>query len=262
MTNNIFQFDRFGRLIARHYSLKTKVWLQSMVIFAGLPILFLLMNVSGLGINIDQSDRQSLLELIVIFTFIFAPFAHFYSNNHPKKGLTEVMLPASVLEKYITMQFVCIVIAPLAALLPYAAIDSLLALIFPNAYGGYALDGAFISDLGFESFMILLLFQQIVFFCNLLFVRRKVLKTGGVFVISMIVIVTLIAAVATVWGPQIENVDGDNVTFNLSDRALFEIYPNDNPLIVALQIFRIIVVVVTPIALLIGSYFVMKNKRY
>lgn len=262
MTNNIFQFNRFGTLIARHTSLKTKIWLQSMIIFAGLPVFFLLLNASNIGVNIDQSDRASLLEFIVYFTFIFAPFAHFYSNNHPKKGLTEVMLPASVLEKYVSMQFVCIVIAPLAALLPYGAADSLLALIFPNIYGGYALTEAFASDLKFEPLMILLLFQQIIFFCNLIFIRRKVIKTGGVFVISLIVLVTLLAAIGTIWGNRIENIEGDNYSYNFNDRALFEIYPNDHPALVALQIFRILVVIVAPVALMIGSYFVMKNKRY
>ena len=233
----------------------------SIAIFAGLPILFLVLNMINIGVNSTEATRASFLQFFTSAAFVFSPFVLFYTYNHPKKGLTDVMLPASVLEKYIAMQLSCIVLAPLAVFLLFGIPDSLFALIFPKTYGGYALPAAltdfFSSDTFFQNFIL----QQFILFFNLLFVRRKVLKTVGVFMLALTVLLILFGIGIAILDANSFSETND-IHINIGNRSLFEIYVNDNPLVISIQIVRIFLLVILPTLLVIGSYFVMKNKRY
>ena len=99
MANNTFQLDRFSNVIGRTFKQNKKVGLISILVFVGVPLLLFLFNLMGLKPT-SIAAREVFFKLIVIYTFILSPFIYFYSVNHPKKGLNEVMLPASVLEKY------------------------------------------------------------------------------------------------------------------------------------------------------------------
>lgn len=261
MSNNIFQFDRFTKLLARNIRLNPKTLLQSIIIYAGLPLLFLLINALNFGIEVDYSDRVTLLSLFVAVAFIFAPFTYFYGVSHPKKGLTDAMLPASVLEKFVVMQLVCIVFAPLLVLLLFGGMDSLLSLIFPKLFGGFIVKD-FFASYDFDSFLMMFVVLQATFFCNLLFINRKILKTGGVFVLFWIVLAALFGVVIAILGSHTSFFDSVEQNFNFTDRAFYQIYADDHPVIIIIQLIRIFTQAIMPLALLVGSYFLMKKKRY
>lgn len=262
MNNNTFQFNRFYKLIVRNLQRNPKSWIQNVLIFAGLPLVFFLINLSNISAAINLANRVSFLEILTGFTFMFSPFMLFFNYNHPKKGLSEVMLPASVFEKYIVIQLACILIAPLSVILLYGGMDTLLALIFPKIYGGYAVQQFFQSSINWNNISQMFVTQQAILFCNFLFIRRKVLKTAGAFILSLIVFSTIMGIGMTIWDSQTPFTNVENLSFSFGSRNLFEIHINDHPVVIAMQIVRIFLLVVLPAALMIGSYFIMKTKRY
>lgn len=257
MTNNTFLPARFGKLVVRNLKSNKKMWMQSILVLAGFPLFILLLKISNLVTNPSLVFRSSFLEFTIIVAFISAPFSLFFNYNHPKKGLREVMLPASIAEKYAAMQFACIVLAPLSVFVIFGAMDSLLALIFPKIYGGFAVAQLFKSGLEFDTFMLFVLMQQTVFFFNLLFVKHKVLKTFGVFMLGMILFTALLAIIMSIIAYRMPS----EVNIDFGDTGLFDFSQTEHTIVVV-QIFKIILVLVLPIALMIGSYFLMKNKRY
>lgn len=261
MNNNIFQFDRFSKLLARNIRLNPKTLLQSIIIYAGLPLLFLLINALNFGIDIDYNDRVTLLTLFVVVAFIFAPFTYFYGVSHPKKGLTDAMLPASVLEKFVVMQLVCIVFAPLFVLLLFGGMDSLLSLIFPNLFGGFAVKD-FFGSFSFDSFLVMFGFLQACFFCNLLFINRKILKTAASLILAGTVFSFLFMGVVTIMDSYSSFTEANGLSINIKDRAFFQIYADDHPIVIIIQLMRIFTEAIMPLALLVGSYFLLKKKRY
>lgn len=104
--------------------------------------------------------------------------------------------------------------------------------------------------------------QQAILFCNFLFIRRKVLKTAGAFILSLIVFSTIMGIGMTIWDSQTPFTNVENLSFSFGSRNFFEIHVNDHPVVIAMQIVRIFLLVVLPAALMIGSYFIMKTKRY
>lgn len=262
MNNNIFQFDRFYKLVVKHLKSTPKSWTMIIIVFAGLPLLFLLVNLLNVGVNIDLNSRYGFLTLLMNAAFILSPFVLFYNYNHPKKGLSEVMLPASIVEKYIVMQLACIIFAPLVILLIFGSMDSLLALIFQGKYEGYVVYEFFQNSISWDELFNNFLLQQAILFCNLLFVRRKIMKTAGVFILAGIVIAIIFGVSIAIWDSHQSFTDAEGLSFNFEDRSMFQIYANDHPLIVIIQFTRIFFHVILPLALVTCSYFLMKNKRY
>ncbi len=116
MDNNIFQLKRVWLLFRRTFQQNSKMLLNNALILAGLPILFLLLGELTSGEGPSLSFRSDMLTFLVIVFFIFSSFFYYYFYNHPKKGLSEVMLPASVMEKFVAMQIYCVFFAPLMVL--------------------------------------------------------------------------------------------------------------------------------------------------
>lgn len=263
MNNNIFQFNRVGMLIRRTFQQNSKMLLNNALVLAGLPILFLLLGELTSGTGASLSFRSNMLTFLVIVFFIFSSFFYYYFYNHPKKGLSEVMLPASVLEKFVVMQIVCIIFAPLMGLVFFGGSDALLTALFPKYQTGYAIADFFNNTLTVDSTLFSLLTLQTLFFCNMLFVRRKLLKTAASLMAANLLILIISTAVLGLLDSY-GYFDGmsNNISINTGQRGLFEFYSGDHPFVTFLMILRIFMEVVMPIVFMIGSYRLMKTKRY
>ncbi len=263
MNNNIFQFNRVGMLFRRTFQQNSKMLLSNALVLAGLPILFLLLDILASGEGPSLSFRSYLLTFIVGAFFIFSPFFYYYSYNHTKKGLSEVMLPASVLEKFVVMQLGCMIFAPLMVLVFFGGSDVILTVLFPKYQTGYAITDFFNNMLTVDGVLFSFLTLQTLFFCNMLFVRRKLLKTVAslmaVNLIGIIILVTVLSALES--SGYFDGLSG-SMSINTNNRGLFEFYKGDHPFITSFMIFRIFMEVVMPIVFMIGSYRIMKTKRY
>ena len=262
MDNNVFNPNRFYKLIVRNIKSIRKYWLQSLLIFAGIPLLIFLINLSNIGLEIGLSERTSFLEGLVSTLVIISPFMLFFNYTHPKKGLTEVMLAASVFEKYLVMQLACLVVTPLAILTLYGGADSFLAFLFPQVQGGHVIQQLINGSVDWNRITIIVLFQQGILFFNLLFVNRKVVKTGGVFILIMIGLIASLVITVSILESSNTMIDYNRFDFDFSEKGLFTIYSNAHPIIYVIQFLGIFMQIIVPLAFMIGSYFVLKNKRY
>ncbi|HAC72747.1 MAG TPA: hypothetical protein DCF46_03970 [Porphyromonadaceae bacterium] len=262
--NNIFQFDRFFKLIARGLVHRSKVIMLAAIGFMGLSLVIFLTNVLNGNEFFSLNFRANTLSTTLIFMFIFSPFIFFFSVNHPKKGLTEVMLPASALEKYLVMQFFCIIIAPFLTLLFYGSIDALLATLFPRLFRGYAFVEIYnFSDFNWESYMIFFLMQQVFMFFNLYFVNHKLLKTfGSVMLLQIAFIILFLLSIKLVVPEVFEGDTGLKMNIKIPNGDSLLIQKGSHSAIVLEKIFRIFIDIVAPIALIFGSYFKLKTNRY
>ncbi len=257
MTNNTFKLDRFSNVIGRTFKQNKKVGLTSILVFVGVPLLLFLFNLMGLKPT-STAARGLFFRQIVTFVFMLSPFIYFYNVNHPKKGLNEVMLPASVLEKYLNMMLFCMIIVPLTAIVLYGGMDSLIALIFPQYFKGFAIREFMKLFTDWNGLLTIFLVMQGVFFFNVLFSSRKALKSIGAYMLISIVATILISTVTIIANNSTVAFD----SYTRGDRGYFEIFKGDHFLMIFIQLNKIFMKIALPIGLMIGSYFILKNKRY
>lgn len=173
MNNYTFQFKRAGKLIGRTFQQNATTIRNTALVLAAIPIFFLLLGTLTSGEGASLGLRGEILTILVGVFFVISPFFFYKLYNDPKKGLPEVMLPAPVLEKFVAMQLTCIIVLPLMAILFFGGVDALLTALFPRHQSGYAIAYFFNDKVTEETFLIMFLTLQAVFFCNLLFVRGK-----------------------------------------------------------------------------------------
>ena len=263
MNNYSFQFKRAGKLIGRTFQQNATTIRNTALVLAAIPIFFFLLDTLTSGEGASLGLRGEILTILVGLFFVISPFFFYKLYNDPKKGLPEVMLPASVLEKFVAMQVTCMTVLPLMALLFFGGSDALLTTLFPGYQNGYAIADFFNDKLTADGVLILFLTFQAVFFCNLLFVNRKVIKTIASFVVvNLLFSIVLVIAISAMESLGYFDAISGNVHVDLNDYGLFELFREDNPLVISGLLFKLFMVVVLPIIFMIGSYRVMKTKRY
>lgn len=111
--------------------------------------------------------------------------------------------------------------------------------------------------------MALIVAQQFIFFFNLHFVRNKMVKTIATLFVMQIAIMTILFLVVRLffWGYVNGTVDG-NLEVNILNGKSLLIADGYDVLTVLTQILRILLHIVLPIGLVVGSYFRFKSIRY
>lgn len=149
------------------------------------------------------------------------------------------------------------------AILFFGGVDALLTALFPRHQSGYAIAYFFNDKVTEETFLIMFLTLQAVFFCNLLFVRGKVLKTIASFVVvNMLLSIVLVSLIMFMESLGFFDEISDDVHINLNEYDLFGFFGEENPLVVSGFLLKLFMTVVLPIIFMIGSYRLMKTKRY
>lgn len=263
MQNNIFQFDRFFKLMKRGITHQPKKKLQMVIGFTGIPILAFLINISNGRDIFDVGSRANFLSAIVFVIFIASPFTFFKEINHPKRGLIDAMLPASTLEKYLLMQLTCVIVAPLIPIVLYGGMDFILASIFPNILQGFALSEFLnFKASSWEFYVMLFVTQQLIFFFNLHFVANKQIKTLASIILIPIVMISIFLLMIKLFASDFFTNYDHNMNINIPSGKSLMIHQGDPLITVLIQLWRIFADIVLPVILVIGSYFRMKTIRY
>ena len=206
--NKTFDIKRFGNVL-RHDAMS---YLQNfgwtLVVLLAIPILIWFI----LYINMDDIEavvnygRYGFLLVLAIIAMILAPSRLYKNANDSRKGIQFAMLPASNLEKFLSMSIYCLVVTPILYLAGAVAIDSILALIpGKNPYGGFVFGGIFdtiivmveltddldLLPLPFYQVFLFLPYVSIFMFTNMIFKRRKVSKTIGILALIGIIFMVI-----------------------------------------------------------------------
>lgn len=136
--NNTFDWNRFRKLVAMDLR---SIWAKfgmTLLIITLLPIAaWLLFTVlAGTSFPIAPEFRWAEILGLALLCACMAPSRMYRTCNLPKEGIYFAMLPASKLEKYLSMWLICGVVCPLLCLAGGVVLDLLLSVV-PGCYSGY-----------------------------------------------------------------------------------------------------------------------------
>lgn len=186
--NNIFNFNRFGKVLVN--DLKTKYITKFFTItgIALFPFVFVLISFfrSDVPVYMEGDLRCFLIFLFGTVIMFLAPFIIYGNVNRRKRGTDYIMLPASSFEKYLSMLLVCIVVVPVTAIAACFAVDAVAATIFPSVIRGYSIKW-FNSYFDWDIYLIAVLYSSATILGNLVFRKHKIITTACIsFIVAVI----------------------------------------------------------------------------
>lgn len=247
--NNTFNIQRFGKIL-KHDGLNFfPNFILSLAILWAIPVVIYLftalMPTDGTIHIYDAMARINNIDFLLKIAIIIAPAILYKTCNDSRKGIGYAMLPASTLEKFLSMVIFCVIVTPIVYIAGALAIDSILALI-NGPYDGFALSMYFdkfsqieysfeqhgtkvmvddalpliISNLSPAFMRVLsilgtLMLSSIFMFGNMIFKKRKTGKMIGIlillFIIFMIIFINYVAN-NEAFANYFEQINEDNVS--------------------------------------------------
>lgn len=136
--NKIFNLKRFGRYFS--FDLKNAVnnFGLSLLIMCCLPIILLIIRVLlsiifGGGVSIPSlPERISLFSIALLIMMIASPVKLYGGLTDKRYGSSWLLIPASGVEKFVSMLLICLVVVPAAYLIVYLGVDGLLSLLIKD----------------------------------------------------------------------------------------------------------------------------------
>lgn len=147
--NKIFSFKRFGRYFTFDLKNAVNTFGLSLLIMCCLPIILLILrNVfslvfSGTIAFPSLAERMSLFSIALMIMMIASPVKIYGGLTEKKYGSSWLLIPASRVEKFISMLLICLIVVPVAYLIVYLGVDGILSLLIkdysPSIIGSDAL---------------------------------------------------------------------------------------------------------------------------
>lgn len=224
--NNTLDFNRLGKVVKHDGTSFAQNLSLALIILWSIPlVIWLFSSLTPNNGHIDSYSRISIISTLGTILLIMAPARLYKYCNDSRQGIRYAMLPASSLEKFLSMVFYCVIVAPIIYLAGALAIDSILAVI-GGPYEGFAIADYF-NDLSQfrhmvrqkmmmdeEDYTLLanylsptiiilskalstLAMSSVFMFGNMVFKKRKTGKMIGIlillFIIFMIIMVNYVA---------------------------------------------------------------------
>ena len=207
--NEIFDIKRWWKLVQYEVVNYIPNFFKSLLIFASVIAAVWIFSLT-IDFDVCPHSRVMLVRTLFIFAVVLSPFIVYKDVNDRKKGYIYAMIPASTLEKLLSMIVLCVVVVPLLAYTVLTATDLLLWLLSKVGIGPFLHIEFFnpFTSIEFVDDEYLLphiypVFDSIIYFINLIaytimfntiFRKNKVLKTI-LFNISMTFAFVILTAV-------------------------------------------------------------------
>ena len=215
--NETFDIKRLGRLIKYEVINYIPNFFKSLLIFASVIAAVWIFSLT-VDFNVCPHSRAGLVNALFVLAIVLSPFIVYKDMNDRKKGYIYAMIPASTLEKLLSMIVLCVVIVPLLAYAVLTATDLLLWLLSKAGIGPFLhmefynpFTAVKLVDDEYLLPHIYPVFDSIIYFVNLIaytimfntiFRKNKVLKTI-LFNISMsFAFVILTAVIVNITTPE------------------------------------------------------------
>ncbi len=219
--NNTLDINRFGKIL-KHDGLNFfPNMILALAILWAIPIIIYLFTSlipsDETSKVFDAFSRISTIDFIKKIAIIIAPVRLYKYCNDSRQGITYAMLPASTLEKFLSMVIYCVIVTPIIYIAGALVIDSLLAL-FHGPYNGFAVAYYFDSFAQFDhsieksqlvfneedalllfnsissTYMLIigllgtLMLSSIFMFGNMIFKKHKTAKMIGILILLAIIL--------------------------------------------------------------------------
>ncbi len=268
--NDIFSFNRYLKLVKKELTERAPVVIKIAAIFSIILFSYWLGKVFGIFNHVNPIGTGSRITYILFATFvtmIIAPFNLYKNYNHPKKGIDFIVLPASVTEKFFSMQIISVVILPLATFFLLLLVDSLLATISPSIFSGYAVNDLWSHKNLLENISETLIFQQGCIFGNFLFRKNKIFKTimAGISIYLVLAII-IVFIISVLFKEQFAELQGMNRSFTINNASELNNFFGEGNVpgfFKWLQNLTIILFyVIFPLGFISGTFYKMKTQQY
>lgn len=188
MNNNIFSINRFEKVIKNDISRYVPKYYGALLVFLSIMPFIAFINLVILDTTLGANTRLVLLFLITVVAAFVSPFIIYKTANHKKKGVDFIMLPASALEKFLSMVLITAILIPIGIMAAQIIIDTLISLILPSVFKGtlFSINLFNLENIG--KFGEIMLFQCFALAGNMVFHQYKLSKSiACIFVLLMIV---------------------------------------------------------------------------
>ena len=133
--NNRFDWNRFGKVLKKDFHSLWPTFGITMIILAALPFtIWLLALVIDHTFTIGPDWRVIMIMMVSGLAALMLPSRLYRTMNLRNEGIYYAMLPASKLEKYISMLIFTFIVAPVAVYLGSMLIDIILTLLPAGPY--------------------------------------------------------------------------------------------------------------------------------
>lgn len=141
--NNTLDINRLGKVVKHDaMSFFQNLSLALIILWAIPVVMWLFSSLTPGSHSIDSFARIGIISILSKILLIIAPARLYKYCNDSRQGIGYAMLPASSLEKFISMVFYCIIVAPIIYLAGALAVDSILA-VLGGPYEGFAIANYF-----------------------------------------------------------------------------------------------------------------------
>ena len=137
--NNTLDINRLGKVIKHDGASFAQNLGLALIILWSIPlVIWLFSSLTPGHDHIDPYSRISIISTLGTILLIMAPARLYKYCNDSRQGIGYAMMPASSLEKFISMVFYCVIVAPIIYLVGALAIDSVLS-VLGGPYEGFAI---------------------------------------------------------------------------------------------------------------------------
>lgn len=259
--NDIFDFNRFGKLFVYECTNYLPRYMRGLIVFSSVIFAAWMLTIS---ISAPMRDRTELISVLFTFALFLSPYFIYKDMNNRKKGYSYAMIPASTLEKLLSMCLVSMLVVPVMVYASLTLTDAVLYGLSSLGIGrftGFTLYNPF--EIAFEEFgapvgsIIIALLSSIsaAMMFNSIFRKNKIIKSvlfnmavGFLFVMTMITIVH--STNYEFW-----------VDLARSVERFFEAYSYEEVLALYNNLATLFHIVLTAVALSI-TYFRIKRVNY
>ena len=275
--SNTLDIKRFGKVIKRDaYNFINNMGLSLIIILAIPVVIWLFRSLTPGDGQFEPFSRISLINVLTTIIVMLAP-ARLYKNcNDPRNGIGYAMLPASTLEKFLSMVFYCVIVTPIIYIAGALTIDTILTVI-GGPYRGYAiseffnvneqirdvLSRSYLDDSSplvfsnispafymFTSFLGTLTVASIFMFGNMLFKKRKTGKMLGIIIALFIILMVILINVL------------NNHVYNINATTESEVIYIFRRIILFFMNLMIYVEIFISALMLWGTYRKIKTQKY
>lgn len=176
--SEIFNFNRYCKTVKSDLNNYGKKAISPLIILTAImPFNLMLRSILG-GHEVSIETRIYVIGVLTFILLYIVPFIMYKNANHRKRGVDYIMLPASGLEKFLSMLFICSILTPIIFIGSYLIVDTIMTLIPNRFYNGKFL---FTPELmtwdNIKVLLTIIMFQSTTLCGNMLFRKNKAGKT-------------------------------------------------------------------------------------
>ncbi|MCQ2319989.1 MAG: hypothetical protein MJZ91_01505 [Bacteroidales bacterium] len=275
--NNTFNFNRFCKVVSLDVKRYVNQFGLTFLILCALPIVLWLLTLV-FGFTMPRIARFGVAYIAVFLSAILVPAKAFGHINLQREGVSFAMLPASSLEKFLSIAIICIltpvlvmacsyVVDSLLVLLPFGGFDefvsggtikSVSSYMFLEVYGDGADSKAFVMDvLGdlvsheeIRYFSSMMFYIALFLFGNSLFKTHKTAKTLVILIVFSYAVSMIVRIVA-----GLGYIPAEWVTQGIDYNVLLD-------KVRTVKLLSGIIYALITLGLFVGTFFKVKNQKY